>query len=136
LDGGSALLRSSPELESDRKFSTAIDTRFCFFGGGVREGERRGVALREGGAALADLDLDLLLLGPVLAVPPFLKAAMSWVASSSELMLATRIVWCDAFTVVVGVKWLYERMIEQLRCGAERLLDWMIWTTVPADRWR
>ena len=125
MDGDSALSRSSPELESDRKFSTAMDTRFCFcfLGGGVREGERRGVALRGGGAALADLDLLLLLLGPVLAVPLFLKAAMSWVASSSELMLATRIVWCDAFTVVVGVKWLYERMIEQLRCGAERLLD-------------
>jgi hypothetical protein len=100
-----------------------MDTRFCFFGGGVREGELRGVALREGGAALADL--DLVLLGPVLAVPPFLKAAMSWVASSSELMLLTWIMWFDAFTctVVVGVQWLYERMIEQLRCGAERLLN-------------
>lgn len=52
-----------------------------------------------------------------------MKAAMSWVASSSELMLATRIVWSDAFTVVVGVKWLYERMVEQLRCGAERVLN-------------
>jgi hypothetical protein len=68
-----------------------MDTRFCFsfcfFGDGVREDERWDVARRKGGAALAGL--DLLALAPVWAVPPFLKAAMSWTASSSELMLAT-----------------------------------------------
>jgi hypothetical protein len=69
--GWKFVLFSAPELASDKKSSTEIEGRFF-------AGERRGVERRGGGGDALGL-----------VVPPLLKAAMSWIASSSELILAT-----------------------------------------------
>ena len=93
--GGLALTTFSLELDLDNKSSTAIEARFC---GGERLTGDLG-----GGPALADW--GLFVLGRV--VPLLLKAAMSCVASSSELMLATaeagRDVCPRRYTVVEGL---------------------------------
>lgn len=78
------MMTSSPELDSDKKFSTAIEARL--FGGSRRAGDRRGVERRGAGVPLADLGA----VAPERVAPPFRKAAMSCAASSSEDMLATR----------------------------------------------
>ena len=86
MGGDSALMTSSSRLDSDNRFSTAIEARF--FGGADLVGERRGIERRGAGAGVALVDLRAF--APDLTVPPFRKAAMSCVASSSELILATQ----------------------------------------------
>lgn len=106
MGGDSAWTTSSPELDSDKKLSTAIDVRF--FGEDFREGERRGVERREGGATLADLDLVV----PVLVVPPLLNAAMRAVASSSELMFGhLKVVVPRADCGCSKLQWLYSPIL-------------------------